>query len=201
MLRVNHDYDRGGALAYLAAYDVGQAKVYGRCAPSTGIKPFMALVAQIMTQQPHASAQRVFWIVDNGSSHRGNAAIDQMINREKLDLPLTYRVRLTYEWDGGDPLRDELRLDLDLYRPLRRIRRETVHDVSKRLDAIHRRLDRWSASRGGLLVLSPEQKRQRYEESFAALRQHQAAEQAAEGGRAGLAGRLLGMVGRLRRRD
>jgi hypothetical protein len=32
MLRVNHDYDRGGALAYLAAYDVGQARVFGRCA-------------------------------------------------------------------------------------------------------------------------------------------------------------------------
>jgi len=39
MLRVNHDDDRGGALAYLAAYDVGQARVFGRCAPSTGIKP------------------------------------------------------------------------------------------------------------------------------------------------------------------
>jgi hypothetical protein len=44
MLRVTHDYDRGGALAYLAAWDVGQAKVYGRCAASTSTQPFMALV-------------------------------------------------------------------------------------------------------------------------------------------------------------
>jgi transposase len=71
MMRVNHDYDRGGALAYLVAYDVGQARVFGRCVPSTGIQPFMALVTQVMTCEPYASAKRVFWIVDNGSSHRG----------------------------------------------------------------------------------------------------------------------------------
>jgi hypothetical protein len=81
MMRVNHEYDRGGALAYLAAYDVGQAKVFGQCAPSTGIEPFMALVEHVMTQQPYASAKRVFWIVDNGSSHRGQAAIDRLAKR------------------------------------------------------------------------------------------------------------------------
>src|SRR6266508_698294 len=80
-MRVNHDYDRRGALAYLAAWDVGRARVYGRCAPSTGIKPFMALVEHVMTQEPYASAKRVFWIVDNGSSHRGNAAIDRLAKR------------------------------------------------------------------------------------------------------------------------
>jgi len=80
-MRVNHDYDRGGALAYLAAYDVHQAHVFGRCAPSTGIKPFMALVTQVMTQEPYASARRVFWIVDNGSSHRGKAATDRLAKR------------------------------------------------------------------------------------------------------------------------
>jgi transposase len=81
MMRVNHEYERGGALAYLAAYDVHQARVFGHCAPSTGIVPFMALVEQVMTQQPYASAKRVFWIVDNGSSHRGQAAIDRLAER------------------------------------------------------------------------------------------------------------------------
>jgi transposase len=80
-MRVNHDYDRRGALAYLAAYDVAQARVFGRCAPSTGIKPFMALVEQVMTREPYASATRVFWIVDNGSSHRGQTAIDRLAKR------------------------------------------------------------------------------------------------------------------------
>ena len=36
-MRVNHEYDRGGALAYLAAYDVHRAKVFGRCDATTGI--------------------------------------------------------------------------------------------------------------------------------------------------------------------
>ena len=43
----------------------------GHCAPTTGIEPFTALVTQVMTTQPYASARRVFWIVDNGSSNRG----------------------------------------------------------------------------------------------------------------------------------
>jgi len=81
MMRVNHEYERGGALAYLAAYDVHQARVFGHCAPSTGIVPFMTLVAQVMTTEPYASAKRVFWVVDNGSSHRGQAAIDRLAKR------------------------------------------------------------------------------------------------------------------------
>jgi len=81
MMRVNHEYERGGALAYLAAYDVHQARVFGRCASSTGIVPFMALAEQVMTVEPYASAERVFWVVDNGSSHRGQAAMDRLTRR------------------------------------------------------------------------------------------------------------------------
>lgn len=77
-MRVNHTYGRGGALAYLAAYDVHHATVFGRTEPKTGIDPFMNLVAQVMTQEPYASAKRVFWIVDNGSSHRGKKAADRL---------------------------------------------------------------------------------------------------------------------------
>ena len=78
MMRVSHDYDRGGALAYLAAYDVHQAQIFGRCEATTGIEPFTALVEQVMTAEPYASADRVFWVVDNGSSHRGQKAIDRL---------------------------------------------------------------------------------------------------------------------------
>jgi transposase len=81
MMRINHEYQRGGAVAYLAAYDVDRARVFGRCAPSTGIVPFMALVEQVMTCEPYASAKRVFWVVDNGSSHRGKKAIDRLAAR------------------------------------------------------------------------------------------------------------------------
>jgi hypothetical protein len=31
-----------------------------------------------MTTQPYASAERVFWVVDNGSSHRGKASIRRL---------------------------------------------------------------------------------------------------------------------------
>ncbi|MER5918463.1 IS630 family transposase [Streptomyces sp. NPDC001982] len=77
-MRVNHTYKRGGALAYLAAYDVHRAQVFGRTEPRTGIDPFMNLVTQVMSVEPYASAKRVFWIVDNGSSHRGKKAADRL---------------------------------------------------------------------------------------------------------------------------
>ena len=70
-MRVESEYRRHGTLAYLAAYDVHHAQVIGHCAPTTGIEPFTALVTKVMTREPYASARRVFWIVDNGSSHRG----------------------------------------------------------------------------------------------------------------------------------
>jgi len=69
--RVEHEYKRKGALAYLAAWDVHRAQVFGRCESTTGIVPFGRLVDQVMSQEPYASAHRVFWVVDNGSSHRG----------------------------------------------------------------------------------------------------------------------------------
>jgi hypothetical protein len=72
--RVEHEYGRGGALQYLAAWDVRRGYVMGRCEPRTGIQPFGRLVAQVMERPPYCSADRVFWIVDNGSSHRGAAS-------------------------------------------------------------------------------------------------------------------------------
>ena len=51
-----------------------RGQVLGRCENSTGIEPFARLLAQVMMTEPYASADRVFWIVDNGSSHRGQAA-------------------------------------------------------------------------------------------------------------------------------
>jgi DDE superfamily endonuclease len=76
--RVEFEYRRGGTLAYLAAYDVHQARVFGRCEPTTGITPFTNLVEQVMRLEPYASARRVFWIVDNGSSHAGDRAVQRM---------------------------------------------------------------------------------------------------------------------------
>src|SRR6266480_3958779 len=90
-MRVEHDYRRGGALAYLAAWDVHRGRVTGRCEHTTGIAPFARLVQQVMTTEPYASADRVFWIVDNGSSHRGVASAERMAtawpNAQLIHLP------------------------------------------------------------------------------------------------------------------
>ena len=60
-----------GAWAYLAAWDVHRARLFGRCEPRSGIAPFDRLVEDVMTQEPYRSARRVFWVMDNGSAHRG----------------------------------------------------------------------------------------------------------------------------------
>ena len=73
-MRVEHEYDRAGALALLAALDGRTGKVFASCPQTTGIAPFMALMGQVMSQEPYASASRVFVIVDNGSDHRGKKA-------------------------------------------------------------------------------------------------------------------------------
>jgi hypothetical protein len=91
-MRVESEYARGGTLAYLAAYDVHRARVTGRCEPTTGIKPFTALVDQVMSTEPYTSARRVFWVVDNGASHRNWAAAarlqDAWPNTVMVHLPV-----------------------------------------------------------------------------------------------------------------
>jgi hypothetical protein len=79
--RVEHEYARGGALAYLAAWDVRCGGVLGRCEATTGKAAFGRLVDQMMAQEPYRSATRVFWIVDNGSSHRGETAAAELTQR------------------------------------------------------------------------------------------------------------------------
>jgi DDE superfamily endonuclease len=92
VMRAESEYHRFGTLAYLAAYDVHRAKVMGRCEPSTRIKPFTALVDQVMKTEPYATARRVFWVVDNGASHRNWAAAarlqDAYPNAQMVHLPV-----------------------------------------------------------------------------------------------------------------
>lgn len=91
-MRVESEYQRHGTVAYLAAYDVHRAQVIGRCEPTTGIAPFTALVDQVMASEPYASAERVFWVVDNGASHRNWAAAarlsDAYPNAVMVHLPV-----------------------------------------------------------------------------------------------------------------
>jgi len=82
--RVEHEYERRGALTYFDAWDVRRGGVIGRSEGKGGIAPFDRLVWQVMTKEPYASAPRVFWIVDNGSDHRGKASITPRRTRTRI---------------------------------------------------------------------------------------------------------------------
>jgi DDE superfamily endonuclease len=81
--RIESEYKRNGALQYLAAWDVHRGIVLGRCERKTGIKPFGLLVDQVLEQTIYEKANRLFFIVDNGSSHRGHASVERMHRRDK----------------------------------------------------------------------------------------------------------------------
>jgi hypothetical protein len=80
-MRVEHEYFRCGAWAYMAALDVHHARVFGRCETKNGIAPFDRLVEQVMTRPPYNDARRVFFIVDNCSAHRGLRAVRRLQDR------------------------------------------------------------------------------------------------------------------------
>jgi hypothetical protein len=88
-MRVEHEYERAGAWAYLAALDVHHARLFGRCEATTGIASFDRLVAQVMATSTYRDAHRVFWVVDNGSSHQGVRSIDRL-QRQYPNLVLVH---------------------------------------------------------------------------------------------------------------
>jgi transposase len=77
-MRVEHEYVRHGALALLAVLDVRTGKVFASTPATTGITPFMDLIGQVMSLPEYKDAPRVFVIVDNGSDHRGQAAVKRL---------------------------------------------------------------------------------------------------------------------------
>jgi len=158
-MRVEHDYDRGGALAYLAAWDVRRGQVTGRCEDTTGIAPFARLVEQVMTTEPYASADRVFWIVDNGSSHRGAASVERMagtwpnahlvhlpahaswLDQAELYFSVVQRKVLTpNDFTGLDQIRERLAAFETRYNAIARpfswkFTRADLSDLLRRIDA------------------------------------------------------------------
>jgi transposase len=76
-----HEYERRGALAYLAALDLHRPRLIGRCEEKSGIEPFDRLVEQVMRAEPYRAAKRVFLIVDNGSAHRGAKSVERLEGR------------------------------------------------------------------------------------------------------------------------
>ncbi len=87
-MRVEHEYLRRGAWAYLAAWDVHRARVFGRCEARSGIAAFDRLVELVMSQEPYTSARRVFWVMDNGSAHRGAKGDTRLRDRWPTLVPV-----------------------------------------------------------------------------------------------------------------
>jgi hypothetical protein len=80
--RIEPEYKRQGALQYLAAWDVRRGLIMGRCEAKTGIVPFGRLLDQVREQSPYREAERLFYVVDNGTSHRGAASIARAKKRD-----------------------------------------------------------------------------------------------------------------------
>ncbi len=80
-MRVEHEYRRHGVCAYLAAWDVHGARLFGQVVKKISIPAFDAFVAAVMAQEPYRSARRVFWIVDGGTIHRGQRAAQRLEGR------------------------------------------------------------------------------------------------------------------------
>lgn len=77
-IRVEHEYRRHGVCAYIAAWDVHRARLFGDVVQKISIVAFDALVTQVMNQEPYRLARRVFWVVDSGTIHRGQRAVDRL---------------------------------------------------------------------------------------------------------------------------
>lgn len=76
-IRVEHEYRRHGTVAYLAGWDVHHANLFGRIEATISNQSFDGLVDEIMSSYPYCQARRVFFVVDNGTIHRGQASIDR----------------------------------------------------------------------------------------------------------------------------
>jgi hypothetical protein len=57
---IENAYARGGALQYLAAWDVRRGCVIGWCELTSGIAPFGRLVNQVLAEEPYRSSDRLF---------------------------------------------------------------------------------------------------------------------------------------------
>lgn len=72
----------------MIGWDVHRARIFGRSETHTGIAPFDRLVEDVMGQALYRSARRVFWIIDNGSSHCGQKADKRLHSRWFAIIPV-----------------------------------------------------------------------------------------------------------------
>ena len=95
-----------GSLAYITAWDVHRAKLFGRLESTTGIAPFGQLVSEVMAEKPYPSARCVFWVLDNGSSHRGDASVRRLQEVHANLMPVHLPLHASWLNQVGDLLLD-----------------------------------------------------------------------------------------------
>ncbi|TYT61706.1 IS630 family transposase [Natrialba swarupiae] len=71
-VRVEHEYERNGACTYQAALFATTGEVHGHCVTRNTRANFERLVEEVMDHPICTSADRVFWVLDNGSAHHPN---------------------------------------------------------------------------------------------------------------------------------
>jgi transposase len=103
-VRYEHEYRRQGSLALLAGLDVHTGQVFASTPLTTGIRPFMDLAGQVMARPEYKDAPRVFVIVDNGSDHRGQAAISRLARAHPNAIMIHTPVHASWLNQTGDLL-------------------------------------------------------------------------------------------------
>lgn len=76
--RYEFEYERHGTLCYLCFLDVFTGVVYGETSAKTGIDPFEQALRRLLEQRRYQQAERLFLIVDNGSSHHPNTSPERL---------------------------------------------------------------------------------------------------------------------------
>jgi hypothetical protein len=98
--------------------DVHHPRLFGHVVPSSTIKTFDALVAQVMKQEPYASANRVFWIVDNGGIDRGRSFITCLVRTVgEPRAELSSRSRQLEAGEGGSYSPNSIGISIRSFHP------------------------------------------------------------------------------------
>src|SRR6516164_8638204 len=118
-VRYEHEYRRQGSLALLAGLDVRTGQVFASTPLTTGIKPFMDLAGQVMARPEYSNAPRVFVIVDNGSDHRGQAAITRLARAHPNAIMIHTPLHAGVPSNRGDSCNADLVLARGLRGPIR----------------------------------------------------------------------------------
>lgn len=83
---IEFEYRRHGTATLLAFLDINSGSICHETVAKGGIQPFKALIDKLLEQEQYRTASRLFFVIDNGSSHareRFQARLDEWYPRDK----------------------------------------------------------------------------------------------------------------------